>query len=64
LDDVLKHLADVNGNVFYSRENPESDPGPDQDKTVTVVLDKIIAHRLPVKLMVVDPEAQPTSEPR
>ena len=59
LDAALARLAGANGVVWYSRENADADPGPAQDKSIKAVLDVIIAHRLPVRLLPSDPDGEP-----
>jgi hypothetical protein len=59
LDAALTRLADASGVVWYSRENADADPGPAQDKSIKAVLDVIIAHRLPVRLLPNDPDGEP-----
>jgi hypothetical protein len=44
-------LARVAGAVFYSRENPETDPPPEVNSVIQSVINAITAERLPVALV-------------
>lgn len=59
LNAALGALADKHGVVWYSRQNGDTDPNPSQEKAIEAVLDAIVAHRLPVRMLPNDPDGQP-----